>query len=385
MQSCGMDKKQLLNSVTLFSVLIAIFLISHAYAECPHASLLNPYLKHAHVKTFENTYIANIGVNTYDSIDFLKPHEKISGTYYLSNQDSEGSPKINRTAGYDPKLFQVKPSIKQLRDNENVQITWLGHASFLIQFGRHRNILTDPVFHDLPFAWMLDVLKRVSPPVLNEKNLDFVSHIVISHAEYDHFDWETLDNFKEDLSYLVPLRLEEDFDCDYQNVTGMDWYTNKIDQDIRFSFVPAQHRAIRSPFNKNETLWGGWIFEAEGKRIYFAGDTAYSVIFDQIHSFYGDFDVCLMPIIAYKPYAYRRGHITPEDSLKAAAILKCKTFIPWGYGSFILGHEHVLEPLRRLEKAYVDMKPSFTDPMAIKVLKMGETFVVKERSQNNEP
>ena len=49
----------------------------------------------------------------------------------------------------------------------------------------------------------------------------------------------------------------------------------------------------------------------------------------------------------------------------------------WGYGTFILGHEHVHEPLRRLEEAQRRMQPSFP----VQVLKMGETLIIDERSE----
>jgi L-ascorbate metabolism protein UlaG (beta-lactamase superfamily) len=100
---------------------------------------------------------------------------------------------------------------------------------------------------------------------------------------------------------------------------------------------------------------------------YFAGDTGYSDVFKEIHEQYGDMDVCLMPISAY---FFRPVHLAPEDALQAAEDLGCRSFIPWGYGTFILGHEHVHEPLRRLQEAQKRMKPSFP----IHVLKMGQSW-----------
>ena len=62
-------------------------------------------------------------------------------------------------------------------------------------------------------------------------------------------------------------------------------------------------------------------------------------------------------------------------NLKVAEDLHCKTCIPWGYGTFTLGHEHILEPLRRLLKVYEDMR--FRINVKIRPLKMGETYVVE--------
>ena len=86
---------------------------------------------------------------------------------------------------------------------------------------------------------------------------------------------------------------------------------------------------------------------------------------------YGNMDVCLMPISAY---FFRAVHLAPEDALQASEDLGCRAFIPWGYGTFILGHEHVHEPPRRLEEVQRRMNPTFS----IHVLKMGETWVLEE-------
>ena len=50
--------------------------------------------------------------------------------------------------------------------------------------------------------------------------------------------------------------------------------------------------------------------------------------------------------------------------------MSCKVFVPWGYGTWALGFEHVNEPLRRLAKAVEDINPDFI----IKILKMGESL-----------
>ena len=43
----------------------------------------------------------------------------------------------------------------------------------------------------------------------------------------------------------------------------------------------------------------------------------------------------------------------------------------WGWGTWIMSYEHILEPLRRLEYAWNDMHPP---NMELRILKMGEIF-----------
>lgn len=295
-----------------------------------HAILLNPELKHDEVKAFQNRYAPEIHLTKYDEINFLSPAET----------EIQGNPHgpLHRTKGFDPAAWQIKPDRALLKNERGaIQITWLGHASFFIQLGQEHNIVTDPVFYHLPFSWLFDGLKRASPPVVKARDLPGVSLIVISHNHYDHLNWKTLRKFPKEIPYLVPLRLEQSFSKRYTQVTGMDWYMSKQFADLTVTFLPAQHWSKRTPWDTNKTLWGGWLFTFRGKTIYFAGDTAYSPIFRDMYQRYGGFDICLLPITAYKPLAYRRSHLTPEGAVQAALDVGCRLVIPWGYGTFTLG------------------------------------------------
>jgi L-ascorbate metabolism protein UlaG (beta-lactamase superfamily) len=150
----------------------------------------------------------------------------------------------------------------------------------------------------------------------------------------------------------------------------MDWYTRDRLGDLTITFLPANHRSGRSMHVKNQNLWGGWLFEWKGYRIYFAGDTGYSDLFKDIRRRYGEMDVCMMPITAW---FQRHWHFAPEDAVMAAQDLGCKTFIPWGWGTWILGFEHMLEPPRRLQYAWDQMRP---ENMELRMLKMGETYTL---------
>ncbi|MBF0297430.1 MAG: MBL fold metallo-hydrolase [Oligoflexia bacterium] len=328
---------------------------------------------------FQNIYPSEmLGETIYDKIDFLKDEEKAKKEYFNFGFKHDNI-NIDLTKGFIPDDFIVKPNLDRLKNNnEKTQITWLGHASFLIQFGHGTNILTDPTFYNLPFAFLFDRLKRVSPSIVKEDNLDFVSAITISHNHFDHLDFETINNFNTDkVSFFVPLNLQKKFNSSFQSVTAMGWYASQKYKDLTISFLPANHWSKRSLWDRNKTLWGGYLFENNNKKIYFTGDTGYSQIFNDIKKRYGPIDVCLIPIVAYKPVHYRHSHLSPENALQVAKDLDCKIMIPWGYGTFTLGHEHVLEPLRRLLKAYadgksVDNKSNYN--FELKILKMGETF-----------
>jgi len=320
----------------------------------------------------------------YDRIDFLEPHERRPHKYKI-HPDPRGD--IDRTLGYDPLEFTAAPDHKLIQEPVHaVQITWLRHASFLIQLGGEHQILVDPVIEELDgILGMVGKYAAIGKlyadsPLATEglpfgngtgtttqRNTDIVA---ISHDHYDHLNYNTLEKLPADTHYYIPLGLQREFPARFANTTAMDWYTRDRLGDLTITFLPANHRSGRSMHVQNQNLWGGWLFEWNGYRLYFAGDTGYSDLFKDIRRRYGEMDVCLMPITAW---FQRHWHFAPEDAILAAEDLGCETFIPWGWGTWILGFEHILEPPRRLQYAWDQMQP---ENMELEMLKMGETYVL---------
>lgn len=319
----------------------------------------------------------------YDQIDFLKPHERKPRKYRLLSDPRGGD--IDRTLGYDPADNTVEPDIEILRNpTADVQITWIRHASFLIQLGGQYQILLDPVletYDGLAGKLMKNTAFEVpnAQTPLTVEDLPFTAAsdnpadkqtviVAISHDHLDHLNFRTLEQLPEDVRYYVPHGVENVFPARFADVTGMDWYTQETIGDLTIHFLPANHGSGRSLNESDQTLWGGWVFEWRGHRIYFAGDTGYSDVFKDIKQRLGKMDVCLMPIVAWY---WRHRHFAPEDAIEAAEDLACRDFIPWGWGTWIISYEHVLEPVRRLQYAWDQMQP---ENMQLHHLKMGETY-----------
>ncbi|MGD9045598.1 MAG: MBL fold metallo-hydrolase [Desulfobacterales bacterium] len=320
----------------------------------------------------------------FDEIDFRKPHEKGVKEYSFVT-DPKGD--IDRTKGYNPAAHSVIPDFDILYNPANeVQITWIRHASFLIQLGSEYQILVDPVMEQYDgLAGTLGKYSEIGTPYadppLAVKDLPFEAEsenpgnaptnvVAISHDHHDHLNFKTLKKLPENTRYYVPLKVEKLFSSRYLDVTGLDWFTKDMIGDLEITFLPANHRSGRTLNKQNQTLWGGWLFEWNDYRIYYAGDTGYSAVFRDIRQRVGEIDICLMPISAW---FQRHWHLAPEDAIEAAQDLECKVLIPWGWGTWIMSFEHILEPPRRLQYAWDRKQP---ENMELRILKMGETYSI---------
>ena len=92
--------------------------------------------------------------------------------------------------------------------------------------------------------------------------------------------------------------------------------------------------------------------EADGARIYFAGDTAYGAFFRDIGGRLGPLDLALMPIGAYEPRWFMQAvHMNPEEAVQAHVDLGGPESIGMHFGTFQLTTEGIDEPQRALDAA----------------------------------
>jgi len=389
--SGSQNKKQSRHFIVDFFCIILCILILINVSACSENRrvIKNPELDHwdSSRRMYKNLFPSKYGYfeeTEFDRVDFRKPHEKGVKEYSLVT-DPKGD--IDRTKGYNPSEHSVIPDFDILYNPTNeVQITWIRHASFLIQLGAEYQILVDPVMEQLD-GWVgtfgkysaIGTLYADSP--LAVEALPFAAEsenpgdnqtiiVAISHDHHDHLNFKTLKKLPESTRYYVPLKVEKKFSSHYPNVTGMDWYTQDTIDNLTITFLPANHRSGRTLNKMNQTLWGGWLFEWNDYRVYFSGDTGHSAVFQDIRKRVGDIDICLMPISAW---FQRQWHFAPEDAIEAAEDLECKVLIPWAWGTWVMGFEHILEPPRRLQYAWERMQP---ENMELRILKMGETYSV---------
>ncbi|WP_130732047.1 MBL fold metallo-hydrolase [Komagataeibacter xylinus] len=247
---------------------------------------------------------------------------------------------------------------------DTVQLTFIGHSTFLIRLprpdGTALTILTDPIFSQrcspLPFLGP----KRVRAPGRRLADLPRIDIVLVSHAHYDHMDLPSLraiarrgDN---------PLVVTPLANARFMRRTGLkrimelDWWQAVAAGGIHITCTPARHGAARTPFDRNTSLWGGFMLRDEaGHQLFFAGDTADGRHWRLIRQRLGAPDIALLPIGAYEPRALmERVHTTPEEALSGLRQLGARHGIGMHFGTFRLTDEPMDEPVQRLAKAVRD-------------------------------
>jgi N-acyl-phosphatidylethanolamine-hydrolysing phospholipase D len=226
-------------------------------------------------------------------------------------------------------------------------IAWIGHATFLIKLG-NTTIITDPVFSKNagPLIFGPD---RFTEPALNLDEIPKTDLFLLTHNHYDHLDKSTIRRFPfKDAKVLLPLKLGKYFKPRFKDINEMDWYdVIKINDDLKVTFLPAVHWSKRSLTDTNKTLWGNFLIEYKGKKIFFACDTGYGDIYKALGKKYGPIDITMINIGAYnfKPMFDKSiYHTTPEEALNVAQDLKSKKVIGMHWGTFVLSLEPIMEP-----------------------------------------
>jgi N-acyl-phosphatidylethanolamine-hydrolysing phospholipase D len=245
-------------------------------------------------------------------------------------------------------------------------ITWIGHSTFLIQAGG-LNVLTDPVWSDrcAPVQWAGP--KRHVAPGLAFHDLPPIDLVLQSHDHYDHFDdWtvRALARAHPAAHWVTPLGVARRLRArGVTRAVELDWWQHdeslSASLGARVTCVPAQHFSGRTPFDRNRTLWGGFVLHVGGQRIYFVGDTGWHAGFAEIGRREGPFDTVLMPIGAYDPrWIMQPVHVDPEEAVQAFVELQqahpasAPVMVAMHWGTFVLTDEPLDEPPQRVRAAW---------------------------------
>jgi L-ascorbate metabolism protein UlaG (beta-lactamase superfamily) len=191
-----------------------------------------------------------------------------------------------------------------------MQVHFIGHSAVELKLSQ-MSVLIDPFI--------------TGNPVALQKPEDFSpSHILLSHAHGDHLgDSESIAKRSNATIVSCPEIVN------YFNAKGLKGHGMNVGGSFLFpfgklSFTPAWHSSSL-PDGSYGGMPMGIVVEAEGKRIYHAGDTA--LFSDMLLLARSAIDLAFLPI----GDNYTMG---PKDALEAVKLLKPKQLVPIHYNTF---------------------------------------------------
>jgi L-ascorbate metabolism protein UlaG (beta-lactamase superfamily) len=222
-----------------------------------------------------------------------------------------------------------------------VALTWIGHASFLVQFN-DLNVLIDP-----NFANWLFLLKRLKRAGLRIKDLPPIDLVLLSHAHFDHFHKPTLRKLPSPKIGVMPWGVGElARGLGFSRIIELQTWESFSHGDWKVTLTPCKHWGART-LRDLDRGFGGFLLEHQGRRVYHAGDSAYFEGFKEIGARCRP-ELALLPIGAYYPDSFRHVHMGPDEAVRAFRDLHARWLIPMHFGTFKLSFEDIDEPPRWL-------------------------------------
>ncbi|MBT8038053.1 MAG: MBL fold metallo-hydrolase [Verrucomicrobiae bacterium] len=222
-----------------------------------------------------------------------------------------------------------------------IRVTWIGHASFLIQFADH-SVIIDP-----NWANWHGMVKRQREPGLDLTLMPLVDLVMVTHAHFDHLHKKSLKILESHEGIVVPNGSKPLVEkLGFHSVHEMAVWDTLHFKDLSVTHTPSHHWGARYLHDTHRD-YGGYMVSSGPCKVFHCGDSAYFGGFKEIGKHHTP-DVALMPIGAYDAPSGRDVHMNPEEAVRAFIEMEAGILIPMHYGTFPLGNEPDHEPVERL-------------------------------------
>ncbi|MGD0901452.1 MAG: MBL fold metallo-hydrolase [Terracidiphilus sp.] len=190
-----------------------------------------------------------------------------------------------------------------------MKVTMIGHSTVLIE-AAGKKILTDPYFG----SWGNLAYKRIAPSFKTREQMEAVDLVLVSHNHWDHTDSRYFRALAADVPVVASgaaawiTRAKG-----AKNVVGLRKWEQRQFGPIAVTAVPALHMGLPS----------GMVIEAEGKHIYFAGDTYFGAFMKEIGAKFS-LELALIPVTTFR-IPMTMGE---KGAVRAVVALAPRTVIP---------------------------------------------------------
>jgi L-ascorbate metabolism protein UlaG (beta-lactamase superfamily) len=237
---------------------------------------------------------------------------------------------------------------------DRIAATFIGHSTFLVQVGGIC-VLTDPIWSQRCSPVAFAGPHRARRPGQSLDALPKVDLLLVTHNHYDHMDLPTLRRVRRRWAPPTATGLDNARHLAKAGIRGaveLDWWQSADLAGARVTYVPAQHFSSRTLRDRNRSLWGGFVVEAGGPVVYFAGDSGYCPHFAEIAQHFPRIDLALLPIGAYEPrWFMRQQHVNPAEAVRAHLDLRSRRSLGMHFGTFQLTDEAIDAPVQALRVA----------------------------------
>lgn len=235
-------------------------------------------------------------------------------------------------------------------------IYWYGHATTVININ-NKVIVTDPVLGKF-LGYFKRVCKR--PADLRKTQIDYV---LLSHGHMDHLHFGSLRKLAKAHKNAIAIVPKG-----YKKIARLLGFKKVVlikqgdvyqDEFVKITAIETNHDGRRFYVGiDNES--NAYMIESNNKKIFFAGDTAYTENFNNFKC-----DIALMPVGCYMPERFSSMHCNPEDSYKMFKNMDCPVMIPIHYKTFKISLEDFDETTNRL----LNLKDD-----SLKILDIGQSY-----------
>lgn len=207
-----------------------------------------------------------------------------------------------------------------------MRIKWIGQSGYIIKTDS-TEIIIDPYLSDVVNK-VANRPRMVKPPI---NPTEITAHAVIcTHNHLDHLDTDAISQMDEHTHFITTNEGKTKLDTlNRFNVSVLNQNESITVRDIKITAVFALHTV--------EAF--GVILEAEGKALYFSGDTLYDERLFETSRF--------KPHITFICINGKLGNMNVDEAVKVAKEIGAEINIPNHYGMFISNTE---DPTRFTEK-----------------------------------
>jgi L-ascorbate 6-phosphate lactonase len=193
-------------------------------------------------------------------------------------------------------------------------------------------------------AFLSEHKGRVIPPALDADEPELADFVFGTHDHTDHIDraaWLRMVRASANTRFIVPefhrKSVTEGLGISEERVIGVDENKPFMEKGLTIRAIPSAHEFLDTDPATGLHPHLGYIIEADGLRIYHAGD---SCIYEGMHSKLkqsGRFDVMFIPINGRDGVRYRRntiGNMTAQEAVDLVGFIRPGLAVPGHYEMF---------------------------------------------------